>query len=81
MRNKMRCGVVYSEVAARKEAWQETNPSRLKDEPRRGFISVRFFRRKALIKVSFSSREDRAYFVVQFFQSKPLSPSPEKDVR
>ena len=62
----LRSGVVCSEVAARKEGAAGTNPSRLKDEPKRGFISIRFFRCKASFKVSFSSGEDGLILCYRF---------------
>ena len=65
---RLRRGAVCSEVAARKECTAGTNPSRLKDEPEKGFISIRFFRCKAPFKVSFSLGDERAYFVLPFFQ-------------
>ena len=49
--------------------------------PKWGFISIRFFRCKASFKVSFSSGDERAYFVLPFFQSEQNAPSPEKDAR
>lgn len=64
----LRRGVVCSEVAARKECAEGTNPSRLKDEPKRGFCKHTFFRNRASFKVSFSSGEDGVYFVLPFFQ-------------
>ena len=56
----------------------ETNPSRLKDEPRRGFISICFFRSKASFQVSFSSGDERAYFVLLFFKASRLPLRPKK---
>ena len=49
--------------------------------PKWGFISIRFFRCKALFQVSFSSGDERAYFVLPFFKSEQTTPSPEKDAR
>ena len=79
----LRRGVVCSEVAAWKDCAVGTNPSRLKDEPRRGFISIRFFRNKAPFKVSFSSGDERAYFVLPFFNAHrlPLHPKKMRDER
>ncbi len=77
----LRRGVVCSEVAARKEGAEGTHPSRLNDEPRRGFISVRFFRCKASFQVSFSSGEDGVILCYHFFKVSRLPPSPEKDAR
>ena len=64
---RLRRGVVCSEVAARKDCAAGTNPSRLKDEPRRGFISIRFFRCKASFQVSFSSGVDGVILCYHFF--------------
>ena len=66
---RLRRGVVCSEVAARTESAAGTNPSRLKDEPRRGFISIRFFRNKASFKVSFSSGEDGVILCYRFLKA------------
>ena len=76
-------GVVCSEVAARKEGAAGTNPSRLKDEPRRGFVSIRFFRNKASFKVSFSSGEDGVILCYRFFKASrlPLRPKKMRDER
>ena len=49
--------------------------------PKWGFISIRFFMCKASFKVSFSSGDERAYFVLPFFQSAKIASSPEKDTR
>lgn len=77
----LRRGAIRSEVAARKDCAAGTNPSRLKDEPRRGFISIRFFRCKASFKVSFSSGEDGLILCYRFFKVSRFTPSPEKDAR
>ena len=66
---RLRRGVVCSEVAARKEGAAGTNPSRLKDEPEWGFISIRFFRNIAPFKVSFSSGEDGVILCYRFLKA------------
>lgn len=65
---RLRRGVVCSEVAARKDCAEGTNPSRLKNEPKRGFIGIRFFRNRAPFKVSFSSGEDGLILCYLFFE-------------
>ena len=50
---RLRRGVVCSEVAAWKDCAVGTNPSRLKDEPRRGFYKHMLFRCKATFKSVF----------------------------
>ena len=56
-------------------------PSRLKDEPRQGFISVQFFEHgKPLFGYCFSSG-DEGLFCDTIFPKKPLCPLPEKDAR
>ena len=74
----LRRGVVCSEVAARKEGAARINPSRLKDEPIWGFISIRFFRCKASFKISFSSGEDGAILCYRFFKARRLPFRPKK---
>ena len=92
---RLRRGVVCSEVAAWKEAWRE--PTRAVKENRvpakdcaARFCGKRKHNRAILATVLAPLRGKRslcwrgrrwAYFVVQFFQSKPLLFSPEKDVR
>ena len=80
---RLRRGVVCSEVAARKEGAAGTNPSRLKDEPKWGFISIRFFRNIAPFKVSFSSGEDGVILCYRFFKARrlPLNPKKMRDER
>ena len=57
------------------------HPSRLKDEPRQGFLSVQFFGRgKPLFGYRFSSG-DEGLFCDTIFPKKPLCPLPEKDAR
>ena len=56
-------------------------PSRLKDEPRQGFLSVQFFERgKPLFGYCFSSG-DEGLFCDTILPKKPLCPLSEKDVR
>ena len=56
-------------------------PSRLKNEPRQGFISVPFFEReRPLFGYRFSSG-DEGLFCDTIFSKKPLCPLPEKDAR
>ena len=61
---RLRRGVVCSEVAAWKDCAVGTNPSRLKDAPRKGFVSVQFYTQN--LWSSFFERK-QAYFVLQFF--------------
>ena len=79
----LRRGAIRSKVAARKECAEGTNPSRLKDEPKRGFISIRFFRNRASFKVSFSSGEDGLILFYRFFKASrlPLHPKKMRDER
>ena len=57
------------------------HPSRLKDEPRQGFIGVQFFEHgKTLFGYCFSSG-DEGLFCDTIFPKKPLCPLSEKDVR
>ena len=57
------------------------HPSRLKDEPRQGFLSVQIFeRRKPLLGYRFSSG-DEGLFCDTIFPKKPLCPLSEKDAR
>ena len=74
----LRRGVVCSEVAARKEGAARINPSRLKDEPIWGFISIRFFRCKASFKISFSSGEEGVVLCYHFFKAGRLPLHPKK---
>ena len=56
-------------------------PSRLKDEPRQGFLSVQLFEReRPLFGYCFSSG-DEGLFCDTIFPKKPSCPLPEKDAR
>ena len=57
------------------------HPSRLKDEPKQGFLSVQIFeRRKPLLGYRFSSG-DEGLFCDTIFPKKPSCSLPEKDAR
>ena len=69
---RLRRGVVCSEVAAQEKGAAGTNPSRLKDVPRQGFLSVQIFEcRKPLFGFRFSSG-DEGLFCDTIFPEKPL---------
>ena len=75
---RLRRGVVCSEVAARNKGAAGTNPSRLKDEPRQGCLSVQFFERgKPLFGYRFSSG-DEGLFCDTIFPKEPLCPIVRK---
>ena len=57
------------------------HPSRLKDEPRQGFLSVQFFERGSLYLVIVFRRAMRGFFVIRFFRKSHHAPLPEKDAR
>ena len=76
-------GRAHNRIAPRSEILSATalHPSRLKDEPRQGFISVQIFERgRPLFGYRFSSG-DEGLFCDTIFPKKPLCPLPEKGAR
>ncbi len=82
MREEMRGGkfsaLAEREVLRNVSARTALHPSRLKDEPRQGFLSVQFFdRRKPLFGYRFSSG-DEGLFCDTIFLKKPSCPFARK---
>ena len=79
-------GRAHNRIAPRSEILSATaraalHPSRLKDEPRQGFISVQIFERgRPLFGYRFSSG-DEGLFCDTIFPKKPSCSLPEKDAR
>ena len=54
------------------------HPSRLKDEPRQGFISVQFLNAKSLYLVIVFRWAMRGFFVIRFFRKSRYAHCPKK---